>query len=195
MYKSYSHIDNKQIPLDIKLDKFLQKEQGFFIELGANDGLTQSNTAFLEFYRNWKGILVEPSIDVCKQCINNRPNSKCFNFACVSNDYESEYILGDFNGHCMSSVGGKRANLSELIKVPVITLEKLLDMNEVTKIYFLSLDAEGYELPILKGLNLDRYRPLYMLIEIYIHQYDDIVKYLIENNYSLHSNFTNYNNK
>jgi hypothetical protein len=34
------------------------KDNGFFIELGANDGLMQSNTAFFEFTRGWTGILI-----------------------------------------------------------------------------------------------------------------------------------------
>ena len=45
----YSNFDCKKIPLEIKLDDlFKKKENGIFIELGANDGLRQSNTAFLE---------------------------------------------------------------------------------------------------------------------------------------------------
>ena len=47
--RHYSHIDNKKIFLDTKLDKlFKHKKNGFYIELGANNGLTQSNSAFFE---------------------------------------------------------------------------------------------------------------------------------------------------
>jgi len=59
-------------PLDLKLDEIMKKENGFFIELGANDGLIQSNTAFFEFYKNWKGILIEPSHNRYLECVNNR---------------------------------------------------------------------------------------------------------------------------
>lgn len=58
---------------------------------------------------------------------------------------------------------------------------------------FLSLDTEGYELNILKGLNLTKYRPKYMLIEIYTKDYTDIVSFLMNHKYSLQCNFTNYN--
>jgi FkbM family methyltransferase len=193
--KSYSHVDNKGIPLDEKLDKlFHKKENGFYIELGANDGIAQSNTAFFEKCRGWKGVLIEPSFSAFEACQKNRPNSNCFNAACVSQDYKEEYVSGDFNGHLMSSVDGKRLNKSsEIVKVKATTLEKILDEVKAEKIDFLSLDTEGYELPILKGLNLNKYRPTYLLIEIYNKDYNDLVNYLSENNYKLLENFSNYN--
>jgi hypothetical protein len=96
----------------------------------------------------------------------------------------------------MASVGGSRLNSSEsnLVSVPTITLEKLLDtyLGQGKIIDLLSLDTEGYELPILKGLNLCKYRPRYMLIEIYEKDYNEIVDFLTTHKYVLHSNFSNY---
>jgi len=192
-FKSYSLSDNKNIPLDFKLDHLIKKENGFYIELGANDGLTQSNTAFFEFNRGWKGVLIEPSINVYNNCVKNRPNSNCYNYACVSNEYEFNEIKGDFDGNLMSSVNGKRLNKNSSSSVQAITLEKILDKNEVSNIDLLSLDTEGYELNILKGLNLNKYRPNYMIIEVYNYDYQNIVDFLNSHNYSLLGNFTNYN--
>ena len=193
--KSYSLIDNKGVPLDLKIDSIINKNNGFFIELGANDGLNQSNTARFEFFKNWSGILIEPSFEKYIQCIKNRPNSITLNFACVDNDYDDEFILGDFNGHLMSSVDGKRLNNNNLVKVKATTLEIILDKykDSSIEIDLLSLDTEGYELNILKGLNLKKYRPRFLLIEIYNFDYDNILKYLNDNQYKLHSNFSNYN--
>ena len=198
MNRSFSHVDSNNIPLDIKLDYlFNNKENGFFIELGANDGLTQSNTAFFEFTRNWKGILIEPSIVGYESCIKNRPNSKVYNCCCVSNNYNENYIEGDFNGHPMSSVNGNRLYNNNLVKANVKTLEQILDenINKNDVIDFLSLDVEGYEFNVIEGLNIDKYRPKCMLIEIYNTDYDKIYNYLISKNYILHSNFTTYNNQ
>lgn len=195
----YSHRDCCGIPLEKKLDELFGKRGGFFIELGANDGVFQSNTAFLEKQRDWKGILIEPSRLGFELCQKNRPNSKCVNYACVSNSFEGEYVRGDFNtNNPMGSVDGIRRGLqksSGLVDVKATTLEKILDEHCTQEIDFLSLDTEGYELPILEGLNLNKYRPRYMLIEIYSKDYDEIVKFLDEHRYLLHSNFTNYSKK
>ena len=192
---SYSHVDNNKIPLDIKLDNLIKKQHGFYIELGANDGLTQSNTAFFEFNRNWTGLLIEPSYNMYLQCIQNRKKSIVKNYACVSNDYTLDTIQGDFTGSLMSSVDGIRLNNTNIVQVHAKTLEKILDeeIDINQQIDLLSLDAEGYELNILKGLNLKKYKPQYMLIEIYNYDFDNIISFLKDNGYILHSNFSNYN--
>ena len=175
---SYSLFDCNNVPLDHKLDNFFgKKENGYFIELGGNDG-----------------ILIEPSFSAYSQCVKNRPASIVLNCACVSNDYASSTIVGDFNGHLMSSVDGKRLGSTSLVEIPVRTLSSILDEHSKVdqQIDLLSLDTEGYELNILKGLNLNKWRPKHMLIEVYTKDFDELKKYLEEQGYTLHSNFSNY---
>jgi hypothetical protein len=127
-FNSFSLCDSQKIPLDLKLDKiFNSKEKGFYIELGAFDGLSQSNTAFFEFYRKWSGILIEPSKKSYELCKINRPNSETYNLCCVSNEYKDDMIKGDFNGVTMSSVNGERLNSTDLVEVSVSTLENILN--------------------------------------------------------------------
>lgn len=142
----------------------------------------------------WSGILIEPSLKGYEECKKNRPKSVCLNCACVSNDYKNDYIEGDFKDNSpMGSICGNRLRRQNLVKVKAVTLEKILDEYCHTNIDFLSLDTEGYELEILKGLNLNKYRPKFMLIEIYNKDYNEIINFLNILNYKLHSNFTNYN--
>lgn len=53
--------------LDSKLEKYLNFQNGFFIEVGGNDGYKQSNTYYLEKFLGWRGILVEAIL----ACIKN----------------------------------------------------------------------------------------------------------------------------
>ena len=55
---SYYSQDGQDRFLDQKF--FKEKTAGTFIEVGANDGITYSNTYFLEKFRQWKGICIEP---------------------------------------------------------------------------------------------------------------------------------------
>jgi hypothetical protein len=62
-------------------DKFLNdnffknKKTGTYIELGAVDGIFQSNTKFFEDTLGWTGILIEPEPDKFKELTQNRPNN------------------------------------------------------------------------------------------------------------------------
>jgi FkbM family methyltransferase len=147
--KNYSLCDSDNKFLDNKLDElFERKQNGFFLELGANNGILQSNTAFLEKNRNWSGVLIEPNIKNYEFCKLNRPNSICYNYACVSDDFTDEFVYGDFNldpndqTSLMSSVNGTRLNLfkKNLTRVPASTLTNILDRQVIPKIDLLSLD-------------------------------------------------------
>ena len=180
--------DNFDFILDL-----MNYNDGFFIECGANNGVVQSYTYELERQRNWSGILIEPSIEAFNSCISNRSNKNSFyNFALVSDDSTTE-VLGDFNGNYMSSVNGKRLNSKNLISVNSITLTSILDELKIDKIDLFSLDVEGYELEVLKGLDFSKYSPNYIIIEIYSDDYSDIVELMTFNDYKLEFNLTGFN--
>lgn len=191
MSESYSNVTNKGVPFDLKLNKeiFFEKENGFFIELGAYDGLTQSNTAFFEKTKNWTGILIEASRDRYEECVKNRPNSKCVNTACSTTDNAS--ISFNHENGLMSKVVD-----DGVYSCDTSTLETILDNCEVDRnIDFLSLDVEGHELEVLEGLNLCKYRPNYMLIELWDDNEFDVKTLLYDNNYRCLGNYSKYNTK
>lgn len=171
--------------LDDKMLKYLNFRNGFFIEAGANDGISQSNTFLYERNLDWHGLLIEPNPKKCLQCKNNRPNSIVENFALVSHSYVNDFIEGNFDhdtyedslmamvfdeGDCCDDISRyyqklKKEN-SKTIKVPAITLDKLLEKHNINqKIDFFSLDVESYEISVLNGFNIEKFLPTYVLIE------------------------------
>jgi FkbM family methyltransferase len=182
-----------------KVFEYFDYDNGFYIECGANDGITQSNTHRLQIEKNWKGILIEPSEIKLNQCKNNRGSQNLYaNVALVSNDYKDDFVEGDFNSNgysesLMASIGGKRRNQSkDLVKVQAKTLSSLLDELNVQNIDFFSLDVEGYEFNVLKGLDFNRFNIKNILIEIYVNDFYNIVNLMLSNNYKLISNVSNF---
>lgn len=156
-----------QFNIDIYLvELFKNKKDGFFIEAGANDGVSQSNTFLLERDLKWNGILVEPNINAFNKCVKNR-NCIIENKALVSFDYTNNYIEGDFDSidFTLSMMGGCTNSHKKTTKVEAIQLSKLLKKHNIKEIDLFSIDVEGYEIDVLNGINFDEHSPNYILFE------------------------------
>lgn len=63
-----------------KQDKILEEKifrgfkNGFFVDVGAHDGITINNTLYFEEYNMWKGLNIEANPDVFEKLKKNRPN-------------------------------------------------------------------------------------------------------------------------
>jgi FkbM family methyltransferase len=175
---------------------FLGKQNLKFFEAGANDGITQSNTMYFEFYKNWSGILVEPSLEPFQKLIENRSSrNQYFNCALVSPDYESETIEMIYtpeNKGMLSVINDENAE-KQLFKcrnekqikqdVKARTLNSVLDecLNEGDVINLMILDLEGYEVNALKNVNFKKHNIEYILVEEL--QESDVIKDLLSEYY------------
>lgn len=192
--------------IDNKLKKYLNFNNGTFIEVGGNDGRTQSNTYFLEKIKGWSGLLVEGIPELYEKCKNERKKSSVYNYALVGQDFDGEDIEMEY-ANLMSVVskttldrkehikkGLRCQNIREnyIIKVPTITLQELLDKEKIKKIDFLSLDVEGFELEVLKGINLNKVEISYMLIEIQNEKYKEKIERYLGEKYSLIEQLTKH---
>ncbi len=197
-------IDKEQGRIDLKILPYLKDiENGVFVEAGALDGLFMSNTKILEDL-GWNGILIEPQLAACEKCRDNR---KCTIVwaALVSKFYKQDKISGDFfydgkDGQgAWSSVNKNRYANNSRTEVPAHTLDKVLKALDTHKVDFLSLDVEGYELNVLKGIDFKTTDIKFILIEVNFREYalEDVEEYLGQfgyENLGTLSNFTEETN-
>ncbi len=170
--------------MDRKLERHLPTRAGFFVEAGGYDGYTQSNTYFLERFRGWRGVIVEPVPELYRECVVERPRSRVFNCALVAAGDPAETVSVRYGG-LMSLVSGSGGlpvgeeehaesgmqfgwDESYMVDVPARTLSAVLDeAGAPGEIDFLSLDVEGYEASVLRGLDFERHSPALVLVEMH----------------------------
>lgn len=167
---------SKKLPELIKdylIENNLLKQNGFFLEAGAFDGVTQSNTVFLEKF-GWKGVLVEPSVNNYKKCLINRPNCISVNLALVSfkNYKKSKFVKGDFNNKEMSSINAKRTKTARrekykrLNKTYTLPLTYFLDYFNQKKNYENNIEVASLPLSyLLKQLSINELDLLILDVE------------------------------
>lgn len=191
--------DNQQGRVEIKILPYLQDiENGFFVEAGALDGLFMSNTKILEDL-GWKGILVEPSPKALERCLKNR-KATLEGCALVSSDYQHDSILGDFffDGEdgmgAWSGIHKSMYGIRAAIEVPARTLDSILKRHKVSKVDFLSLDVEGYEMEVLKGIDFSTTEITYILVEVNVRHYslESLNEFLLQFGYNKVVNLSNF---
>jgi FkbM family methyltransferase len=159
---------------------FSTAPSGFFVDIGAFDGIHLSNSYFFE-RRGWEGICVEPHPAYFPLLKKNRPGSICIQAAVVGtpNTKTIEFFkedLGLLSGVSVDetfdiekryAARGMEFRGFDRIEVPALTLTNLLEAHlpEDQPIDFLSIDTEGNEEDILKELDLYRFRPSAVVVE------------------------------
>jgi FkbM family methyltransferase len=171
--------------LDQKIEQYLNYDNGYYVELGANDGCSQSNTLYFEQYRNWHGVLVEPTPHNYLLCRANRSSrNSIYCNACTSFEYREKFVeivysnlmstpIGlesDFvDPSSNARAGAKFLNESDnnfsfgAVAKPLNDL--LLTSGAPKNIDLLSLDVEGAEIEVLKGIDHNMFRFKHMCVE------------------------------
>jgi FkbM family methyltransferase len=166
--------------MDRKLDRIIDIDGGVFVEAGGHDGYTQSNTYYLERFRAWKGVLVEPMPEMAAEARRNRPGSRLFQCALVSPEQDGEQIEMEF-GDLFTKVRHGEHDDGDWVRNGLVlgwrdhrveqvrarSLGSVLDEAGVADIDLLSLDVEGYEAQVLSGLDLSRHAPTWILVEMH----------------------------
>lgn len=193
-----------QLPLHIQRDEAVEKQMirdyfrnkrgGIFVEVGANDPTSPESQSFhLESLLSWSGLLVEPIPHLADLARKERPSASVYECACTSPEkvgvqdllvpiHKNELVTG--HASLVANVDEHHYRNFEKIEVLALTLEQLCRNENISKIDFLSIDVEGAELDVLRGANLQSFRPVLILLEDK-HLYLDKHRFLVRSGYVL----------
>lgn len=182
-------------------DKYLETNifkgymNGFYVDVGAHDGVSINNTLYFEKNNNWSGINIEPIKTIFDKLVINRPNNINLNCAVCNNDGETEFLCNNGYTEMISGIkdnfdsrhlqrlqieNAQYGSTTEIIKVNTQKLETIFDENKVSHINYLSIDVEGAEFEVIKSINFNK-----VLIDVigFENNYNDtsipIVEYLV----------------
>lgn len=167
-------------------------KKGFFVEAGAYDGETWSNTLMLERFYNWTGLLIEPSTENYKKLMSKNRNAYSIN-SCLcagKSSIKSDYIeAGPFgittNVSMSQSSDYSSQSVSSIHSVTCHPLEKLLNKffeknaqfmqkksrispyvdTKVPVIDYMSLDIEGSEKSVVESFPWNEFQINFLNIE------------------------------
>ena len=158
-------------------DKYLETNifkgynNGFYVDVGAHDGISINNTLYFEQHNNWHGINIEPITKVFDKLVINRPNNINLNCAVCNNDGETDFFCNTGYTEMISGIKDnfdirhldrlqheniQHHSTTELIKVQTKKLDTILHEFNISHIHYLSIDVEGSEFEVIKSINFDK---------------------------------------
>jgi FkbM family methyltransferase len=186
-------------------DEYLERnvfhgyKNGFFMDIGAHDGVSLNNTLYFEKQNNWTGLNVEPIKSVYDKLTVNRPS--CINLNCAVSDIDgtaqfycntgyTEMLSGLKNNYDqrhferLNRDNREHNSVTQVINVETKRVDTICDTYNIKRIHYLSIDVEGAEFEVIKSINFDK---VFIDLIEFENNYDDlsrpIVTYLESKNF------------
>ena len=187
--------------IDKSLIDIINKRNGFYLEVGAYNGISESVSLRFEKELKWSGLLIEPNPLHFKYLKKNRSNNICLNFICLSKEYLKKklyiknlnlmsHIVDDknkiyFKDYPIERINllAKQANLGNFksYECKIEMLENIFEKFNINIIDLAIIDVEGSELELLKGINFEKIKINYFCIESY--NFEKLNQFMINKNY------------
>lgn len=172
--------------------------KGIYVDVGAHHPYRFSNTNYF-YKKGWWGINIEPSPEAMRWFQWFRRKDVNLNIGISESPQELTYYcfnepaLNGFSKEVSESRDGLHAKyrLVKSIPVPTLPLSDVLDthMPVGKEIDFLSVDAEGFDLIVLRSNNWEKYRPKFVLVEEELSipelNQSEIYQFMLEKGYGL----------
>lgn len=178
---------------------FKNKKNGVYVDIGAYDGISFSNTYFFDKELGWKGICIEPNPDVFKELFENRPNAICLPL-CISNYNGQAYflkvhpphemlsgIVNEFDPRQLARIDHDMQGISQHTTVMPVEVRKISDIlieHGLYEIDLLTIDVEGAEKTILSDIDFKKFNIRYIVVENNFHE-SGIAEYLLQQGYRI----------
>lgn len=145
---------------------------GFYLEMGALDGIVESNSLFYDRCLGWRGLLIEANPVSYKKLVDNgqRPSAHKLNVApsCMDDHSTIRFnAIADSSAaeyDTLSDEEKKRAE-SHVVDVHCGPMSTYLRELGIKKIDFWSLDVEGAEFEVLKTFDFDSTKVGVLMVE------------------------------
>lgn len=169
-YKYQSQIGQDQYYIE---NVIKGRRNGRFLDIGANDGVTMSNTYVLETELGWTGVCVEANPDLIPKLIENRPNSEVFEAVLWNYRTKVKFAVPSNQDTMLSRVDGIGINAGyfteEFTPEPTVRTVRTNKLSNLLRgpqhFDYCSLDVEGAELHVLRGVDWTRTTFGYLAIE------------------------------
>jgi len=199
--KSYSQEGEDMILRRI----FENKQNGFYIDVGAHHPKRFSNTYFF-YKKGWGGLNIDAmpkSMDIF-----NKVRPRDINIEQPISDRQQALTYYAFNEPALNGFSKRLSDTRDGIadykvvftkELETKTLDSVLETylpSEISEIDFLTIDVEGLDFQVLKSINLTKYQPKVILVEILgssLSELDDneITRYLESQEYKIYAKAVN----
>jgi len=154
--------------------RYLKLPKVTYLDVGAHDPIVINNTYF--FYTHGsRGVLVEPNVEMCKKLRAVRPGDTTLEAGIgITAMREADYYLMTESAwntfskeeaeHMTRATGGS-IKIEKIVKMPLLDINDVMSQHFGKAPTFLSIDAEGLHLAILKTIDYQRFRPPIICVE------------------------------
>lgn len=172
--RSYSQYGEDLLLQGLLGNKWGWNYKGFWVDIGAHHPSRLSNTKAFSV-NGWRGINVDAASDAIAEFKRKRKRDINVNVGIGSRCGNLDYYkmasspMNTFSKDLALQMSEKGVRIVDVVKVPVITLKELLDtyLPAGQHIDFLTIDCEGLDFEVLKSNDWNKYRPDYILVEIF----------------------------